>query len=345
MSRRLHSAPSLPGVVLAVLATAAIVAAVLLSLGRQLEQVSTDPAIAASEGNGDTVRISAVKSDDGSVTVALQERSGGEWGERQLPRFRVLPADAPTGAWLNSSELTTSGAGAADDTLYCVISHGEPGDQFWRLLRGYVRQAELDLGINVRFFSSLQGSDQAATIEQCSADGAAVIAATLANPVAITDSLLAAKAAGARIITFNSGSEHAEAAGAEIHISLDDVGAGSLAAETFSQRGVTGTIACLIHEAANVGLESRCDGLEDAYAGDQVIRLRLPDDLEPSEVTDWIAQRLTDPDGPAIHAVLTLNADTQLQALDAIFQTADQLDYDVQNANIGGNSAVARLFG
>ena len=38
------------------------------------------------------VRISARKLADGRVEFALQQRVGGEWGERQLPRARFFPA-------------------------------------------------------------------------------------------------------------------------------------------------------------------------------------------------------------------------------------------------------------
>jgi len=42
---------------------------------------------------------------------------------------------------------------------------------------------------------------------------------------------------------------------------------GELAGEAFNQRGVSGTVLCILHEPRNVGLEARCDGFASTYAG------------------------------------------------------------------------------
>lgn len=70
-------------------------------------------ALAATDGAAE-VRINARQLDDGRVEFALQQRTDGEWGERQFPRARYFPADATVGRWLNSSPLTVSVASAAD---------------------------------------------------------------------------------------------------------------------------------------------------------------------------------------------------------------------------------------
>lgn len=84
-----------------------------------------------------------------------------------------------------------------------------------------------------------------------------------------------------RVISFNSGAEHADSVGSELHIALDDAATGRIAGEEFNRRGFPGPIACLIHEDGNAGLETRCDELEAAYRGGSVSRLRLPDGAEP----------------------------------------------------------------
>ena len=114
------------------------------------------------------------------------------------------------------------------------------------------------------------------------------IAATLANPDAVTDALLAAKQAGARIVTFNSGASHARAAGSELHIALDDRAAGRLIGERLNEQGITGAAACLIHERQNVGLEERCQGLTQTYAGGEVRVTHLP----TADDTEALQQRL-----------------------------------------------------
>ena len=60
------------------------------------------------------VRINARQLEDGRVEFALQQRAGGEWGERILPRSRMFPADPPVGQWLSSSAVALEGAGTTD---------------------------------------------------------------------------------------------------------------------------------------------------------------------------------------------------------------------------------------
>lgn len=62
---------------------------------------------AASSGDSE-VRVNVRRLDDGRVEVGLQQRDDTGWGQRQLPRFRFMPADAETGRWLNSSPLSVS---------------------------------------------------------------------------------------------------------------------------------------------------------------------------------------------------------------------------------------------
>ncbi len=65
---------------------------------------------------GDTeVRITVRRLDDGRTEFGLQQRyGGGDWGERQFPRARYLPAEVNHDRWLNSSPLTL---GPAEDEL------------------------------------------------------------------------------------------------------------------------------------------------------------------------------------------------------------------------------------
>ncbi len=299
-------------------------------------------ATAQREPDGATVRISALKSESGSVRVALQQREpGGVWGDRQHPELNTVGAAARTGAWLNSSPLQLEPPSAQDGPLYCIVAHGAPDDYFWQLLRGYSLKAEADLNANVRFVTSLAGATQASAIDQCVSDSAAVIASTLADPDAVSPSLLAAKAAGVRIITFNSGASHAQAVGSEIHIALDERATGRLAAETFTVRGVEGDIGCVVHEATNVGLDERCAGLADSYGG-TVHRIEVHG-LTRDHAVAAIAARLTDREQPELHGLLTMNGDTMLIVLDAILATRDQIEQRVQVGSVGGNPEISRI--
>lgn len=290
---------------------------------------------------GATVRISAMKSDAGDVRVALQQHDGEGWGERLHPQLNTLGADAPANRWLNSSPLelavsvqvaddvaaepasiendaTEPGVSdpAADERqLLCVIAHGHADDPFWQQVRGFMYQSTRHLDAHVRFHSSPDGASQAAAIARCSSDGAAAIAATLANPDAVTDALLAAKEAGARIVTFNSGASHARAAGSELHIALDDEAAGRFIGERLNEQGNTGVVACLIHERQNVGLEERCEGLEATYTGGEVRTINLPTADDVEALQERLRELLLAEGDDAIDVLVSLSAGTSVAAL------------------------------
>ncbi|MXV79893.1 MAG: substrate-binding domain-containing protein [Chloroflexi bacterium] len=171
--------------------------------------------------------------------------------------------DGPAGYWL---ELIDPHLAAADN-LYCVISHGPPGDFFWGLSAESSVAAAGVLGIEVRSENHGTASEQAAAIGRCVDDGAAAIATTLAEPDALRPALAEATAAGVPVISYNSGAVAAAEVGTALHISLDDREAGRMAGDAFNERGVSGNLLCIMHEPNNSGLHERCDGLEERFDG------------------------------------------------------------------------------
>lgn len=295
----------------------------------------------AHRGSEAEIRVQARVLENGRFEVAVQQRGpGGEWGGRRLPELRILDPAAPAGRWFNSSPLPAVADGAAQP-LFCVIGHGHLDDYFWGVLRSYSNRAARDLDADVRFETHLDSAGHAATIRRCSADGAAVIASSLVDPEAMVPALQEASAAGARIITFNSGGEFAGQAGSELHIAMDDRAAGRIAAEQFNAAKLSGAIACLVHEADNSGLDERCAGLDEAYEGGDVERVQLPVEADAEGITGHIAGLLAADDPPT--GLLALNSDTALAALEAISRTREQLDYEPQLGSIGGHPQFGRL--
>lgn len=255
---------------LIIAAALALVVAVTALLG----VLASHNASAHPEADGQSVRVSALKSDDGTVRVSVQTLGAdGEWGERLLPDRRVIATDAPIDTWLRSSQVDV--VPGELDPLFCVVAHGAADDRFWVKFRAYLYQSAFLTDTNLRFETYLDGADQAAALERCLADGAAVVASTLASPDAVKETLLKAREAEVRVVTFNAGVEHAEDVGSQVHIALNDRAAGELAGRQFNESGITGQVGCLIHEQDNLSLEHRCDGLEATYAGAGVTRIRL----------------------------------------------------------------------
>ncbi|MYA02488.1 MAG: substrate-binding domain-containing protein [Chloroflexi bacterium] len=309
------------------------------SLERLIEQSRTTERQAV---QGD-VRVAAFQRLDGSIVFAIESLGAdGRWIRQDLGPRRVLHVDAPTGRWLSTSAVKLSSP-SEHAPLFCVVTHGSKQDYYWKVWRAYMHLAGHLADSNFRYESHLDGADQAAAIDQCSADGAAVIASTLADPEAVTDSLLAAKRAGARIVTFNSGDRHAAAAGSEIHVALDDREVGPIATRRIAEEGITGPIACIIHEDGNDGLEERCDSLEQSYTGASVIRLRLTEGATNAQIVDELITALTDPRHVDIELAMVLNADTMLNALDAFDQIFTASGRSIRILSIGATVDLARV--
>ena len=338
----------------------ATLAAVLLALGYLLVQGGPDDTIRADDSSDldhVTVRIAAMRTDSGAVQVGAQSDLGnGQWSERVLPLFRVISAEAAPGRWLHSSPIELPVAvrddampeatldSAAEDgspgPLFCLVSHGQRDDYFWRLLRGNARHAALASNLNLRIYSSPDGEEQAEAIRRCSADEAVVIAATLANPDAVGQALLDARENGARIVTYNSGVEFAGEVGSEFHLALDDTGVGGLAGEQFVERGVSGDIGCLIHEEPNVGLVERCEALAETYTGGEVHMVRLPQGASDEAIGLALGRRLISPTEPRLEALLALNGQTLNIAMGVVTRIQERGGRVVRLASVGQTPAL-----
>ena len=217
----------------------------------------------------------------------------------------------------------------AEDDLFCVISHGGE-DLFWGLATDTAHNAAAALGLNLRAEAFADVADQAEMIRRCADDGAAAIATTLISPDDLAPAIAEATAAGVPVMSFNSGAEAAAEVGSSFHIGLDDRRAGELAGEEFNRLGAEGTILCVVHEADNVGLHERCDGLTATYANGPVERWDYAGD-EPAAA---LLERARQGD---VGAVLSLSDSVGLSILFAQWP-----DPDVPLATFGFNLGFAK---
>jgi len=289
-------------------------------------------ATAQQESDGPTVRISALKSESGSVRVALQRQgAGGSWGERQHPDLNRVGAMARTGVWLNSSPLQLEAAAAPEYpgqlgqiSFFCLVTHEHPGDEaFWNLITLGATRFQSVVGVTVEVKAGPTAAQQAQHIRDCVADGADGIATSLPDPEGLGDAIAEARSAGVALVSFNSGLNSFAALGSSRHHSVDEVAAGEEAGRRLNDHGVSGTVLCIVHEPANIGLEERCQGLEDGYDG-KVERLSVADtgvgDIAGSTAT--LAARLqAADDSPPIAGIVALNTQIGLAAREAVAET------------------------
>ena len=217
----------------------------------------------------------------------------------------------------------------ASDDLFCVISHGGR-DLFWGLASDTANTAAGVLGINLRAQSFVEGADQADAIRQCVQDGAVSIATTLVSPDELAPAIADAKAAGIPVMSFNSGARAAADVGTSFHIGLNDRRAGEIAGEQFNAEGIEGTILCVVHEADNIGLHERCDGIASTYANGDVQTWSY----EGRNATDAVLERYAQGD---IAAVMALSDSVGVRIL-----TAQWPDPEIPLATFGFNLGFAK---
>ena len=267
--------------------------------------------------SGSEVRVGARVLEDGRTEIVVQERGDDGW-TTHAPDRRFLSADATPDRWYFSENVQLAApqaaATGADSTATadapgvptCVVTHGSLDDSFWVLSGAVVNRVRAQYGLDLRLFREADSAGQAAAIRACVDDGARIIMSSIPDPEIIGPALKAAAEAGVYVTTFNSGGDRADEFGSWFHVALDERQAGRLAAAEFSARGVSGDIVCVIHEATNVGLDQRCDGLEEAYDGGDVIRVNIATAANP-------VNALAAPFAAGVGAVLTLNSDTGVE--------------------------------
>ena len=319
---------------LLLLAIAAAAVGLIFAAGYFANGLTTEPAAAdhiEERPDNAQVRIAARPTGDGRVEVALQELGDDGWSERHLPEARFLAAGAEAGQWRSSSpiQVSTHWPDWNDETLrtgtvglfgtpvfgesrpICVIGHGDPDqDDFWDRVAQSVTNAAYISRLNVRMYYSTDGDEQAAAIRECTAAGVWGIAATLADADAVGDALREAHAAGINVMTYNSGANYSRGVNAYTHIGLDDALGGRLVGERLNEAEVSGEIWCIIHEARNVGLEERCDAIDETYTGGMVTRIRA----HTPELLEEYAADLAD---VGISGIIALNGNTSRWALGA----------------------------
>ena len=178
---------------------------------------------------------------------------------------------------------------------YCFIGHGD--NSFWHLLFDAAIASASHLDVEITHETLPTAEERAARIRECVADEVDAIAVTLAETEHVADAIREARAHGIPVVTYNSGASAARAAGSMLHLGLDDRKSGEIVGERLTADEVEGPALCLVHEADNVGLTERCEGMDDTYGA--VETLSVVDGFEP------LSDRLATGD---VGAVVLLNA-------------------------------------
>lgn len=214
----------------------------------------------------------------------------------------------------DGSSTTSAPAGADSGRKYAVITHGASGDAFWDVVKKGAEQAGKDTGAAIDYKASGQPAEQADFINAAVTNKVNGIVVSMANPDALAEPIKSAVAAGIPVITINSGQDKSKEFGALAHVGQDEGVAGQGAGGQLAQAGVKNVL-CIKHEAANIGLDQRCNGAKEGLPGGQVTTLQV-DGKNLSEAQNTIASKLQA--DKSIDGVLALNPGVGAAAVDAV---------------------------
>lgn len=302
------------------------------------------------------VRIGVKRLDDGRVEVKLQQMDDEEvWVDLEAPAARFLPADAEVDQWRYSNAIAVIGTAEEEPEVIversvpvmCIHGHAYPAeDRFWRWTLAAANVAGYQYGVDIFLYGAADSAEHAADIADCISRDPITIATSLPYADDLRDVLAEAQEAGIQVVSFNSGAEDADSVGSLIHIGLDDFAGGIKAGDEFDEAGVSGTLLCVIHEADNIGLHDRCDGVEQSYDGGEVERISVDlstatehgeshgEHTSPEHLQALITERITEGD---VGGILTLNHDSALAAITAI----EESEAEIAAASFGFSDELA----
>ena len=208
----------------------------------------------------------------------------------------------------NGAPATGSGAGTnaganagGGQITVALVTHAAPGDAFWDVVKSGSEAASKQEGVKVTYAGDPDPARQSQLIDNAVAQKVQGIAVSMANPDGLKESIQKAIAAGIPVITINSGLEKFKEFGALTHIGQSEELAGEGAGAKFKALGAK-KLLCVIHEAGNVGLESRCSGARKAFGEAQNLQVDVSNIADAQNTIK--SKLLAD---PSIDGVLTLN--------------------------------------
>ncbi len=197
---------------------------------------------------------------------------------------------------------------------FAMVTHSDEGS-FWSVVKKGAQQAAQDEGVKLIWSpSNNDPQKEAQLIDAAVSQKVDGLAVSVPNASAIKGSLAKAKAAGIPIITLNSGAEDSEALGAITHVGQTETIAGRAAGQRLKGDGVK-KVLCVIHEANNIGLQQRCDGVKQGFGG-SVTNLQVKGTADIATTQTEIKSKLQA--DKSYDGVITLNPDIAAAAKTAI---------------------------
>jgi simple sugar transport system substrate-binding protein len=187
---------------------------------------------------------------------------------------------------------------------FVMVTHGAASDPFWATIKDGADLAAKEVGAELvyRAPETFDLAKMTALVEAAVAEKPDGLIVSIPNADAVAAPIRSAANAGIPVITINSGFDVGRSLGALLHVGQSEYEAGRVAGDTMRKLGGTKAL-CVNHELGNVGLDLRCKGFIDGFAGSVEV---MPVDSDPAKAGKAIADRLAE--DTEIDVILGLNA-------------------------------------
>jgi len=227
-------------------------------------------------------------------------------------------------------------AGHANTAHYTVamITHAEPGDTFWDIIRQGATAAAAKDNITLKYSSDPDPTKQAQLITDAINSHVNGIAVTDPNPTALCPTIKKATAAGIPVVMFNAGYTNWQQCGAMEYFGQDESVAGVAAGKRLAAAGKKNVL-CVLQAQGQAQLEARCAGVKQGLGSEGTMTKLYVNGTDNSAVLSTMSAELTR--NKNIDAVITLGAQFALLAIQAENQshaTAKIYTFDTSAAEI-----------
>jgi simple sugar transport system substrate-binding protein len=252
----------------------------------------------------------------------------------------VLAACSATGgrkaflAQQNAGSNVVAGHATTAHYTIAMITHAEPGDTFWDIIRAGATSAAAKDNITLKYSSNPDPTQQAQLITDAINSHVNGIAVTDPNPTALCPTIKKATQAGIPVVMFNAGYSNWESCGAMEYFGQDEEVAGVAAGKRLAAAGAKNVL-CVLQAQGQAQLEARCQGVKQGLGSEGTMSKLYVNGTDNSAVLSTMSAELTR--NKNIDAVITLGAQFALLAIQAEAQshaTAKIYTFDTSAAEI-----------
>ena len=201
--------------------------------------------------------------------------------------------------------------GKAQRYTVAMITYEVPGDTFWDKVRNGALAAAGQHGITLKYANNPDPDAQATLVQNAIDAKVDAIAVTLPGSDVVASAVKRAADGGIPVVAFHGRLDQYRQAGAEAYFGIDDEAAGQTIGQRIASEQGREAV-CIVPAAGVVQLESRCNGVREAFPQSKNLQVNGAD---PASVQQTITSYLQA--YPSVSHIVTLTPSTAISAVGA----------------------------